>query len=584
MIFKTNKIESTKLNTILGLKSYLVHGRLGEEIPICERVKYCIGINTKNDDYDVCFDEIVHSARLNQSSKTSSYCHYTLSLRDGEHLSVNEWNDCVKTLMKDLGIADHIAIAVVHHDSDQEHCHIVVSKVNPNTRKRASLSFEKIKGNETCKKLEEKYKIVAPEARFTSEKINSMQRYKNGEIKIKEYAEHIKNEFKKSLSNEIDSLRNASSIDEIKEILKSKKFSLEAITKGKSKQFIFGYKIKNDMTGELLKISALDNKLAKHIKTLKRSSLIKQRTKSLIHYKTYKEPTERFKKILPELDGLIYLNVKDYRNIDLFFKSKRLLENRVNDEIAVDLNNTKKRINALNQKASLTCEEMRFCRQAKSRYGDLLNLKLVEGQSIVEKEKKNERYQFSVKARNWNNITGAWEEITDSWGDLCQGWSKLGFTNFATDRRSEQRIEKMHMQGLFKSDLDANVCFKPRLNDGTKLKSAANKDSKEKLNNSLHMLRNTTTDIRIGESNNNSNNNELFNNGITKEKTWSFSIGYNYFENATEKEIKDLVDEGYYSKEEVIQALPEQAGNEIFRTQTTKENTKGNSRCSTKSI
>ena len=41
MIFKTNKIESTKLNTILGLKSYLVHGRLGEEIPICERVKYC---------------------------------------------------------------------------------------------------------------------------------------------------------------------------------------------------------------------------------------------------------------------------------------------------------------------------------------------------------------------------------------------------------------------------------------------------------------------------------------------------------------------------------------------------------------
>ena len=137
---------------------------------------------------------------------------------------------------------------------------------------------------------------------------------------------------------------------------------------------------------------------------------------------------------------------------------------------------------------------------------------------------------------------------------------------------------------MFKSDLDANVCFKHRLNDGTKHKFAANKDSKEKLNNSLHMLRNTTTDIRIGESNNNSNNNELFNNGITKEKTWSFSIGDFYFENATAKEILDLVDEGYYSKEEVIQALPEQAVNEIFRTHTKKENNKGNSRCSTKSI
>lgn len=113
--------------------------------------------------------------------------------------------------------------------------------------------------------------------------------------------------------------------------------------------------------------------------------------------------------------------------------------------------------------------------------------------------------------RNQAKYNKAMLDYINNRGDLCQGWSKLGFTNFATDRRSEQRIDKMQMQGMFKSDLDANVCFKHRLNDGTKHKFAANKDSKEKLNNSLHMLRNTTTDIRIGESNNNSNNNELFN-------------------------------------------------------------------------
>ena len=42
--------------------------------------------------------------------------------------------------------------------------------------------------------------------------------------------------------------------------------------------------------------------------------------------------------------------------------------------------------------------------------------------------------------------------------------------------------------------------------------------------------------------------------------------------------------ENWAGKGDEKQALPKQAVNEIFRTQTTKENTKGNSRCSTKSI
>ena len=62
-------------------------------------------------------------------------CHYVLSMCEGEHPSHEQVDEMVRIVLDELGLRDHQAIYTLHNDTDHDHVHVVVSRVNPTTEK-----------------------------------------------------------------------------------------------------------------------------------------------------------------------------------------------------------------------------------------------------------------------------------------------------------------------------------------------------------------------------------------------------------------------------------------------------------------
>jgi hypothetical protein len=59
--------------------------------------------------------------------------HISISLAPGEHLSREQWEQVVDTTLRDLGLEGHQALIVAHRDTAQEHIHLMVNRVHPET-------------------------------------------------------------------------------------------------------------------------------------------------------------------------------------------------------------------------------------------------------------------------------------------------------------------------------------------------------------------------------------------------------------------------------------------------------------------
>ena len=62
-------------------------------------------------------------------------CHYIISWADGEHPSREQVNQAVGIVLDELGLRDHQAIWALHRDTDNDHVHLVVSRVHPETER-----------------------------------------------------------------------------------------------------------------------------------------------------------------------------------------------------------------------------------------------------------------------------------------------------------------------------------------------------------------------------------------------------------------------------------------------------------------
>ena len=62
-------------------------------------------------------------------------CHYVLSMCEGEHPSHEQVDEMVRIVLDELGLRDHQAIYALHNDTDHDHVHVVVSRVDPTTEK-----------------------------------------------------------------------------------------------------------------------------------------------------------------------------------------------------------------------------------------------------------------------------------------------------------------------------------------------------------------------------------------------------------------------------------------------------------------
>ena len=61
--------------------------------------------------------------------------HYVLSMAHGEHPSHEQVDEMVRIVLTELGLEGHQAIGALHRDTDHDHVHLVVSRVNPTTER-----------------------------------------------------------------------------------------------------------------------------------------------------------------------------------------------------------------------------------------------------------------------------------------------------------------------------------------------------------------------------------------------------------------------------------------------------------------
>lgn len=74
--------------------------------------------------------EKLRNLSTNNERKIKPVFHAMLSLKPGEHLSIEQWHYAIRTFMSDLGFKDtNKYVAVMHRDTDHEHAHIVANRI-----------------------------------------------------------------------------------------------------------------------------------------------------------------------------------------------------------------------------------------------------------------------------------------------------------------------------------------------------------------------------------------------------------------------------------------------------------------------
>lgn len=140
MIIKEVAIKNAQHENLRNLTHYLMKGKDGNAIKHA-RVREEFTINTIAETPEMAISEMQLTAAQNERIKTSKFTHLILSLRSGEHLSKEKWQEITTNLLNNLDLANHQAFAVVHCDTDNEHCHLVINRINPQTGNANVLSF-----------------------------------------------------------------------------------------------------------------------------------------------------------------------------------------------------------------------------------------------------------------------------------------------------------------------------------------------------------------------------------------------------------------------------------------------------------
>jgi hypothetical protein len=102
-------------------------------------------------------EELKSFSSLNTRLKKIVF-HSSLSLPPGEKLSNEEWEECAKKYLKELGFDKSGFVVVKHNDEDHDHVHIVASRTNVDG-KTVSDSWDYKKGEKICREIEMDYSL-----------------------------------------------------------------------------------------------------------------------------------------------------------------------------------------------------------------------------------------------------------------------------------------------------------------------------------------------------------------------------------------------------------------------------------------
>ena len=112
-----------------GLTHYLLTGKKDDPRP--DRVLWTSTRELALEDPREAAVLMRATAALGQTDKPVQ--HLSISLAPGEHLTRDQWEQVIDTTMRDLGLEGHQALIVAHQDTAQEHIHLMVNRVHPET-------------------------------------------------------------------------------------------------------------------------------------------------------------------------------------------------------------------------------------------------------------------------------------------------------------------------------------------------------------------------------------------------------------------------------------------------------------------
>ena len=115
-------------------------------------------LNFREDHMNSVIGGMVAVARMNQRVQ-KPVLHLTMSLPKDHTLSRETWSTMIHELVDALGYQEHQKAIWLHHDTDHEHAHVVINRVNPYTFKPAPNRNEKLRSRLITNRLMAKYNL-----------------------------------------------------------------------------------------------------------------------------------------------------------------------------------------------------------------------------------------------------------------------------------------------------------------------------------------------------------------------------------------------------------------------------------------
>ena len=141
-----------------GLQQYLLHGRSGAAP---DRSVWTATRNLPDPDPEKAAGVMQATASTSTRTEKPVY-HLSVSLAPGERLERPELERVADRLLQDLGLAEHQALIAEHTDAAQQHIHLMVNRVHPDTGRawRTSHDYHRIETSLRAQERELSLRIV----------------------------------------------------------------------------------------------------------------------------------------------------------------------------------------------------------------------------------------------------------------------------------------------------------------------------------------------------------------------------------------------------------------------------------------
>lgn len=116
--------------------------------------------NCISDDIELCKLEIQSTQDQNHRAKGDKTYHMIISFSPEDKLTTELHQKVVADVAEHLGFGEHQRVCAIHKDTSNEHCHVIINKINPKTFNILTPYYDGFQMNDIATELEQKYNLT----------------------------------------------------------------------------------------------------------------------------------------------------------------------------------------------------------------------------------------------------------------------------------------------------------------------------------------------------------------------------------------------------------------------------------------